>query len=138
MTERTESADMIEPAATQLAMDPTEPKQPTEPTDSTDPMLPMDRIEPLDPMERIDPVDLIDISEQGGLPSRGDVALSGTVLMLRRAHGGRRLRPAEPVAQRARATHSAARAITRRGSRRGPRVPNRFWSPGTTTEAPRE
>lgn len=127
---------MIEPAATQLAMDPTGPKQPMLPTDSTDQMLPTDKIDPVDPMERIDPVDLIDRSERSEPPTRlvaGRMVRSGAEGCVVKDVVVRR-----PVAQRARATHSAPRAIARRGSRRGPRVPNRFWSPGTTSEAPFE
>lgn len=74
MTERSETADMIEP---KLANEPTEnadANDPMLPIESIEPTEPMDRIDPREPMLRIEPSDLIDNKDRCGMhPSWPDL-----------------------------------------------------------------
>ncbi len=86
ITERSETADMIEPT---LANDPIAN------ADANDPMLPIESIEPTEPMDKIEPRDPIDNKDRCGMhPSSRSAdhccsAVARTTVELQRSAGRR-------------------------------------------------
>jgi hypothetical protein len=64
MTERSETADMIEPKLTNEPTENADAKDPMLPIESIEPTEPIDRIDPREPMHRIEPSDLIDNNDR--------------------------------------------------------------------------
>jgi hypothetical protein len=70
MTERSDTADMIEPKLTNEPIEKADANDPMLPIESIDPTEPIDRIDPREPMLRIEPSDLIDNNDRDcfGMP----------------------------------------------------------------------